>query len=65
MSGVKHIVPFEGKTKEDVESTGVFTFISYASLRKLLEPAVDIDEDEKITGLVISEDGIKVRIDQT
>lgn len=62
MSEVKHIVPFEGTKESEVDSTGTFMFFSYLSIKKLLEPAVDLDEDEKITGLVINEDGIKVRI---
>lgn len=62
MSEVKHIVPFEDKKESEVNTTGTFMFFSYLSIKKLLEPAVDLDEDEKITGLVINDDGIKVRI---
>lgn len=63
MSDVKHIVPFDGKTEAEVNETGTFTSISYESIRKLLAPVVALDEDEKITGLVITQHGIKIRID--
>ena len=56
-------VPFNGLTEEQVNSTGEFTFISFDTIIKLLEPAVDLDVDEKITGLVMYKEGIKIRID--
>ena len=65
MSEVKYTVPFDGMTEAEVNSTGEFTFIGFGTIRKLLGPAVDLDEDEKITGFVIYEEGIKIRIDTT
>lgn len=57
-------IPFFGLTEAEVNSTGVFTSVSFDTVRKLLEPAVDIEEGEKITGLVITSDGIKIMIDK-
>lgn len=59
----KIIVPFDKLSESQVDTGGVFTTISFESIRKLLGPAVDLDEDEKITGLIITKDGIKIRID--
>ena len=57
------IIPFDGKKESEVDTGGVFTTIGFETLRKLLGPPCDLDEDEKITGLVITKDGIKIRID--
>lgn len=59
----KIVIPFDRLNESDIDTGGVFTSLTFESLRKLLAPAVDLDEDENITGLVISKDGIKIRID--
>jgi hypothetical protein len=60
----KLIIPFDGKKEADIDTTGEFTSISFESIRRLLGQPCDLDEDEKITGLVITKDGIKIRIDR-
>ena len=60
----KLTIPFLGLTEAEVNSTGVFTSISFDTLRKLLRREVILDDDESISGLVISSEGVKVRIDK-
>lgn len=59
----KIIVPFFGLTEAEIDTCGVFTTVSFDTIRKLLGSVVNLEEDEKITGLVISSEGIKIRID--
>lgn len=60
----KLIIPFDGKSKEEVDTGGVFSFIGFEKVRQLLNGYMDIDEDaEVITGLRIDESGIDIRID--
>jgi hypothetical protein len=59
----KLIIPFGVNKESDVEAGGEFTFIGFERILKLIAPHCDLDEDEKITGLVITKDGIKIRID--
>lgn len=60
----KLIIPFDGKSKEDIDTGGVFSFIGFEKLRALLNNYMDIDEEsEDITGLRIDESGIDIRID--
>lgn len=59
----KIIIPFDGKKESEVDTSGEFTFIGFETIRKLLGQPCDLDEDERITGLVITKDGIKIRID--
>lgn len=60
----KLIIPFDGKSKAEVDAGGVFSFIGFERLRALLNNYMDIDEEtEAITGLRIDESGIDIRID--
>lgn len=60
----KIIIPFDGKKESEVDTAGIFTFIGFERLRTLLESVCDVDEREKITGLIIASDGIKIRMDR-
>lgn len=60
----KIVVPFFGHTRAEVDAGGIFTSLSFDSLRKILGAAIDLDADEKIAGLIIAEDGIKIRIEK-
>jgi hypothetical protein len=59
----KLIVPFEGKKEAEIDTGGVFSFISYERLKKLLEKDCGCSPNEKITGLIITDNGIRIRID--
>lgn len=61
----KLTIPFDGRTEKDIEGDGEKTSISFSYLRKLLEPVVDCDEDEKIAGFLIDKDGITIKIETT
>lgn len=60
----KLIIPFDGKSKTDIDTGGVFSFIGFEKVRLLLNSYMDIEDDEAITGLRIDESGIDVRIDK-
>lgn len=60
----KLIIPFDGKSKADIDTGGVFSFIGFEKVRLLLNSYMDIEDDESITGLRIDESGIDVRIDK-
>ena len=64
MSDQKIIVPFDGKNESEIDTGGIFTQIGFERLKTYLEPICDIDEDESITGLIITKDLIKIRIDR-
>lgn len=59
----KLIVPFDGKSKSDVDAGGVFSFIGMERLRRLLAKEEGIGATEVIGGLVIDDSGINIRID--
>lgn len=61
----KLIIPFDGKSKADVDAGGVFSFIGFEKVRALLNGYMDIDDEtEAITGFRIDESGMNVRIDK-
>lgn len=59
----KLIIPFDGKSKAEVDTGGVFSFIGFERLRRLLKTDAGLSDTEAITGLVIDEGGINIRID--
>lgn len=60
----KLIIPFDGRSKEDIDTGGVFSFIGFETLRQLLNSYMDVDDEtESITGFRMDESGISVRID--
>jgi hypothetical protein len=60
----KIIIPFDGAKAADIESGGLTTFIGFERLRNLFSnSAVScLSDDETITGFVIDETGITIRI---
>lgn len=58
------IIAFDGKSKKAVDNGGVFICISYERLRWLLANDEFVHKDEAITGLIINESGIKIRLDK-
>lgn len=59
----KIIIPFDGKEKKDINTGGIFANIGYERLRRLLSKE-EISDNEVITGLIIDDGGIKMRIDK-
>jgi hypothetical protein len=59
----KLIIPFDGKKESDIDTDGEFTSTSFEWIRRLLIQHCDLDDDEQITGFVITKEGIKIRID--
>jgi hypothetical protein len=62
----KLIIPFDGAKASDIESGGVTTSFGFETLRSILESsaALRILKSEKITGFVIDDYGVKIRIDK-
>lgn len=60
----KIIIPFDGEKAADIESGGVTAFIGFDRLRNILSnyAGTPLSDDEKITGFVIEDDGISIRI---
>jgi hypothetical protein len=59
----KIIISFDGKSKAEVDAGGTFTFIGFERLRRLLIKDAGISDSEIISGLVIDEGGINIRVD--
>jgi len=59
----KIIKSFNGKLKHEIKSTGTFCYCSWERLKPLLDSAVMLKDGEQITGLIIDEDGISVRVE--
>jgi hypothetical protein len=59
----KITIPFDGLKDSEVDTTGSFMNINYETLRFLLGKECRIGKGERITGLVITNDSIKIRID--
>lgn len=59
----KLIIAFDGKNQSEVDGGGIFSFIGFERLRKLLETDCGCGKSEKITGLVIRNDGISIRLE--
>lgn len=47
--------------QSEINRGGVFTFRSWESLKPLLGESVRLRADERITGIVIDEDGVNVK----
>jgi hypothetical protein len=61
----KLIIPFEGRSKAAIESGGLTTYIGWSRFKKFLEssPEIGLSDNETITGLVIDNDGINIRLE--
>lgn len=60
---VKIIIPFEGNTEAEVDGGGVVTFIGYGRIKRIIEES-ELESFEKVTGLIITKDGITVKVDR-
>lgn len=56
------IIPF-GVKEAEVDTTGVFTSLSWHYIKELLTEECKIKSGERITGFVLTENGIQIRID--
>lgn len=63
MSEVKIIIPFDGKTESEVDGGGLVTFIGYGRIKKMIEES-ELESFEKVTGLIITKDGITAKINR-
>lgn len=59
----KIIIPFEGNTEAEVDSGGTVTFIGYGRIKRLIEES-ELESFEKVTGLIITKDGITVKVER-
>lgn len=60
---VKIIIPFEGNTEAEVDGGGTVTFIGYGRIKRLIEES-ELESFEKVTGLIITKDGITVKVER-
>jgi hypothetical protein len=61
----KLIIPFDGRSKAEVDGGGLTTFIGFSRIKRMLEtsPEIGLSNAETITGLVIRQDGIDIRLE--
>lgn len=59
----KIIIPFHGNTEAEVDCGGVVTFIGYGRIKRLIEES-ELESFEKVTGLIITKDGITVKVER-
>ena len=50
------------KTTEQIDSGGTTNYISWERMKPYLEIAVRLKDHEQIDGVIVEEDGLKVRI---
>lgn len=63
MKDLKLIIPFEGKTEAAIDGGGEVTFIGFERIKRIIEE-IELESFEKCTGLIITKDGVTVKIER-